>query len=121
MPYCPVCRAEYMPGVKVCAEDGVRLVAFLPPEPVEEDEWEIVYTTMQDYDAEMIRARLGEEGILARVLSKADHALGIGIGDLAIVHVYVHADDVKDAKRIISEEDTIDPEMLGDIPDIGDE
>ena len=121
MPYCPECRAEYLPGIKVCPDDGATLVASLPPEFSDEDEWTIVYTSMQDYEAEMIRARLEEDGILARVLSKVDHALGIRIGDLAVVHVLVHNDDVEDARRIIAEDESIDPDSLDDLPGHGEE
>lgn len=115
MPFCPQCRSEYVSGVKKCSECDVALVAALPPEFIEDDEWHVVYTTMQDYEAEMIRARLGEEGILARVLSQADHAIGINVGDLAVVHVLVHADDFEDAQRIINEDESIDPNDLDDL------
>lgn len=117
MPFCPQCRSEYVSGIKRCAECGVALVAALPEDIVEldEDEWKIVYTTMQDYEAAMIKGRLEEEGILARVLSQADHAIGINIGDLAVVHVLVHRDDMADAKRIINEDESIDPDTLDDL------
>lgn len=119
MPFCPNCRAEYKAGKKTCAECGVPLVDKLDPEFTESEDWEVVFTSSQDYEAEMVRSRLEEDGIPARVLSKADHALGINIGDLAVVQVLVHPDDAEDALAMIRRSDSIDPDSLDDIADVG--
>jgi hypothetical protein len=42
MPYCPVCRDEFRPGVSVCPEHGVTLVEALPSEAVRPDSGPIV-------------------------------------------------------------------------------
>ena len=33
MPWCPVCRTEYVPGISRCADCGALLTETLPPEP----------------------------------------------------------------------------------------
>ncbi len=121
MPFCPECRAEYEKGVKVCPDCEVALVATLPPEFADEEDWEIVFTASQEYEAELVRARLEEEGIVARVLSQADHALGLKVGDLAIVRVLVHPDDAADAKAILAETENIDPNTLDEFGEVDDE
>jgi hypothetical protein len=115
MPFCPECGAEYVAGIKTCTECGVELVADAPKESVDED-WVPVAETSQEYEAEMIRQRLGEEGIAARVISKADHAIGIVIGDLAVVSVYVHRDDLEDARELLRSGESPDLDSLEDIP-----
>ncbi len=119
MPFCPNCRSEYVAGKKICTDCGVPLVDKLEPEFTEQEDWEVVFTSAQDYEAEMVRSRLEEDGIPARVLSKADHALGINVGDLAVVQVLVHPDDVDDALAVVKQSDSIDPDSLGDLADEG--
>jgi hypothetical protein len=120
MSFCPQCRAEYEKGIKICPDCEVALVGTLLPEFAEEEDWMVVFTASHDYEAELVRARLSEEGIVARVLSQADHALGLNVGALAIVKVLVHPDDADDARMIIAQNEDIDPDTLDEIGEADD-
>jgi len=61
MPFCPVCKAEYVAGINRCADCDVELVEKLPPE--EEYEFEVLCDAQGQIDSRIIQAALDEEGI----------------------------------------------------------
>jgi len=58
-----------------------------------------VYTTDQIYLAEVIKGRLGTEGIDALILNQRDSS----IGTFGYVEIYVKPEDEEKAKEIIAE------------------
>jgi hypothetical protein len=115
MPFCPNCRSEYVAGKTICPDCDIPLVAKLNADDNDEAEWEVVYESATEIDADMIRGRLEDEGIPARVFSQADHALGLTVGDLAVVRVLVHPDDADDARALVLRDESIDPDSLTDL------
>jgi len=62
--YCPICRYEYQEGVTKCPDDGVDLVAELPPEDTEEYiEYTEILETFNPGDVAILKSILDEEDI----------------------------------------------------------
>ncbi|MFN3556418.1 MAG: putative signal transducing protein [Bacteroidales bacterium] len=61
--------------------------------------WLCIYTTQQEYKAEIVKGVLENEGIKCFSLSKKDYAYAFGE-----IELYVSPDDVLPAKRIIERE-----------------
>ncbi|HAW09012.1 MAG TPA: hypothetical protein DCW42_07615 [Bacteroidetes bacterium] len=74
-------------------------------------DWEIVYTTNREIDAEMYKANLEGAGIPVNILSQVDTTRMFTIGNLAVVKIYVPIQFFNSAKEIIdainSESDNI--------------
>ncbi|MEN6510813.1 MAG: DUF2007 domain-containing protein [Chloroherpetonaceae bacterium] len=74
-------------------------------------DWEIVYTTNREIDAEMYKANLEGAGIPVNILSQVDTTRMLTMGDLAVVKIYVPIQFFNSAKEIIdainSESDNI--------------
>jgi hypothetical protein len=67
------------------------------------DGWAQVYTTSDDFEAELIRDNLEAEGIDAQVLSQKDHfSFTVDIGDLSPVRVLVPAFAYQDAQELLA-------------------
>lgn len=69
MPFCPVCKYEYVQGVDKCPDCDAELVWELPPEtPKPEDLWSneeavTVFTAKDSVEAEIVRGILESAGI----------------------------------------------------------
>jgi len=77
MPYCPNCRYEYEPEIKVCPDCGVALVDSLPEEEfVDEDNvrWVALHELPGLVHAEMVKEVLQQRGIPCYI--KADFIAG---------------------------------------------
>ncbi|MCE5305475.1 DUF2007 domain-containing protein [bacterium] len=74
-------------------------------------DWEIVYTTNREIDAEIYKANLEGAGIPVNILSQVDTTRMLTMGDLAVVKIYVPIQFFNSAKEIIdainSESDNI--------------
>ena len=71
--------------------------------PVEQG-WAQVYTTADDFEAQLIRENLEAAGVDARVISQKDHfAVPVDLGDLSGVRVMVPAFSYDEAVHLISE------------------
>ena len=103
MPVCPNCDYEYVKGVTFCPDCGVPLVddnLITKPEDWTEENWEVVYTSDFEYEIEMIRDNLESAGITATMLSQKDRSFP-AFGDLSVVKLLVHKEDVADALNFI--------------------
>jgi len=113
MPFCPVCRAEYRPGIETCADCHVALVdelpeEYRPPPPTGND----VPVARADSlaIAEMWAELLGDEDISCRIVPA-------GVGDTILVpgqtywEVRVAAIDARRAHELLpaSEHEAIAP------------
>lgn len=77
--FCPVCEAEYEPGIETCADDGAQLVERLTPENTLHDNSEARFVPLHNVgspaEAEMVTDILTQNGVRAAVQSGAMDAL----------------------------------------------
>ncbi|HKB86979.1 MAG TPA: hypothetical protein VKD08_12455 [Ignavibacteriaceae bacterium] len=105
MPVCPNCEYEYVEGMTICPDCGIRLVDddyFVQPEEWTEENWQVVYTSGQEYDVEMLRDNLESAGIKTSILSQKDRNFPAP-GDFSLVKLYVRKEDVQSALNFIEE------------------
>jgi hypothetical protein len=77
--FCPVCEAEYEPGIETCADDGTELVERLTPENTLHDNSEARFMPLHNVgspaEAEMVADILTQNGIRVAVQSGGMDAL----------------------------------------------
>lgn len=103
MPVCPKCEYEYIEGISFCPDCGSPLLSddeYIKPEDWSEQNWEVVYTTSQDFEAEMIKDNLEGAGITAVILSQKDRNYPAP-GNFSVVKLLVRKEDVQDAVNFI--------------------
>ncbi len=103
MAVCPNCNYEYVEGVTFCPDCGAALVdpEFIDkPEEWTEENWEVVYTSSEEYEVEMIKNNLDGAGIISEVLVQKDRNFP-ALGDLGIVKLLVRKEDVSAALNYI--------------------
>jgi hypothetical protein len=103
MPICPNCDYEYVSGITYCPDCQKPLVdekLFLKPEDWNEDNWEVVYTSNQEYEIEMLRDNLEGAGIKATMLSQKDRNFP-SPGDFSVVKLLVKKEDLQDALNFV--------------------
>jgi len=76
---------------------------FSTPKPNNIEDWECIYETTTEYDAQLAKNYLENREIKVSILSKRDSSFDVNVGDLALIYVYVPKDSVKDAKDAIDE------------------
>jgi len=102
MPYCPICKTEFIEGIKICSDCEVDLVDFLPNEGIPQtDALELIYTTDEIYKAEMIKSNLESAGIEVTILSQKDRNYP-GVGNLALIKLFVPEGDKETALEYIN-------------------
>lgn len=101
---CPNCEYQYVEGVEVCPDCKVELVSEKDFEGhlVHYEDWVVVYTTNEEYEADMFKANLEGADIEASVMMKKDRSFP-AVGDLAVVKVLVRKKDSDAATRIIDD------------------
>ncbi|MGE5682808.1 MAG: putative signal transducing protein [Bacillota bacterium] len=107
MPICPNCENEYQEGVTVCPDCEVELVdnsEFRKNLTTPED-YEVIYTTSAEYEAEMLRANLEGAGIEALIVPKKDRNFP-AVGDLAVIDLLVKKENAQEASQIIKDINT---------------
>ncbi len=105
MPVCPNCEYEYVEGITFCPDCGSALVDeefYWKPEEWTEENWEVVYTSNQEYEVEMFKNNLEGAGITATVLSQKDRNFPTP-GDLSQVKLLVKKADVAAALNYIQQ------------------
>ena len=64
--------------------------------------WTPVFHTSTDYEADLVRDRLGDAGIDAVVYTQRDHSFNLSVGSLAQVHVLVPPDRAAEAHELLA-------------------
>jgi hypothetical protein len=107
MPFCPVCRSEYVEGIVRCADCGEKLVPNLPPveEPGEPTiELVEIWRATGETEAQIIRGALDAAGIECTLRGEALRLThGITVDGLAEVKILVRPDDAQQARNVIAE------------------
>lgn len=100
--FCPKCRTEYVEGISVCADCGVRLVPELLPKPASESreyvKFEEILFTFNAGDIAIIKSLLESEGIVyyfREEFSSYAHPLA------QPARLMVRGDQAKEAKEIL--------------------
>ncbi|MFO7447042.1 MAG: hypothetical protein R6W90_11785 [Ignavibacteriaceae bacterium] len=101
MPVCPNCNYEYVPGIKVCPDCGAQLVDELE-KPVEynEEDWQVVFTSGQGYEVDMMKDNLGGAGIDSLILDQKDRNFPAP-GDFSVIKLMVKKEDAPAAREFI--------------------
>ncbi len=73
--------------------------------------WISVFECSTDFEADLVRDRLDEEGLGAVVLTQRDHAFNLNVGDLAPVHVMVRPEEEKEARDLLAQAPISDEEL----------
>ena len=103
MPYCPKCRAEYRPRIRICADCRVKLIVFLEPE---EDNWvnfKEIYISYNELEAERIKTLLEENWIDCIVRSMKISPYPINIGNFSEHRIAVDEEKLPEAVELIRE------------------
>ncbi|MEM0961320.1 MAG: DUF2007 domain-containing protein [Bacteroidota bacterium] len=75
------------------------------------EEWISVYESSTDFEADLVRDRLDEEGISAVVLTQRDHSFNLNVGDMSPVHVMVPPAEETRARNVLAEAPVSDEEL----------
>ncbi len=105
MPVCPNCGYDYVAGITKCPDCGVPLVdenVFVRPQEWSEKNWEVVYTSSLEYEAEMLKDNLEGAGIPAAILSQRDRNFPAP-GDFSVIKLLVQKKDVQSALNFIEQ------------------
>lgn len=75
------------------------------------DQWVVVYESGTDFEADIVRDRLGSADIPAVVLTQRDHAFNFTVGDMARVKVCVPPERAEEASSLLAEFAFTDEEL----------
>ncbi len=73
--------------------------------------WISVFECSTDFEADLVRDRLDEEGLAAVVFTQRDHSFNLNVGDLAAVRVMVRPEDEATARAVVSQPPVSDAEL----------
>jgi hypothetical protein len=76
---------------------------FKDQKPDSIENWECVYETGTNYDAEMVKNYFADQGVDSQILSKRDSAYNMNVGQMSMVYVYVPKDQVKAAEKALDD------------------
>lgn len=101
---CPNCEYEYVEGITTCPDCGRALIptAEFEGSLVNPEDWIILKTVSQEYEADMIKANLEGAEIEALVLGQKDRNYP-AVGDLAVVKILVKKEKSAEASRILDD------------------
>ena len=71
--------------------------------------WISVFECSTDFEADMVRDRLDEEGLAAVVFTQRDHSFNLNVGDMAAVHVMVKPEDEAAAREMLRSRPCLGP------------
>lgn len=101
---CPKCEYEYIEGVKVCPDCGTELIPEKDFEGhlVHPEDWIIIYTCDEPYEAEMFKTNLESADIETLVISQKDRNYPT-VGNFSVVKILVKKSDQQEAIEIIND------------------
>lgn len=101
---CPKCEYEYIDDIKVCPDCGTVLVSKDDFEGhlVHPEDWIIVYTCAEPYEAEMFKSNLESTDIETLIISQKDRNYPT-VGDMSVVKLLVRKKDQQAAVEIIND------------------
>lgn len=104
MPICPKCEYEYVDGISVCPDCGETLIdeASFKEHLIEPEDWEVVYTCEQSYEAEMLKANLDGAGIESLIMPITDRNFP-SPGNFLVVKLFVRKNQLQEAAQIIQD------------------
>ena len=105
MPFCPKCRYEYRPEIKVCPDCGLKLKAKLhaeeEPEPIGEGLVRVASYLLES-DAQAAKLNLERNGVRVvltnETVSSVNPAIAFADGG---IHLFVLESDAEKAKQIL--------------------
>jgi hypothetical protein len=103
MPVCPNCGYEYVKGITFCPDCHKPLVEdelYSKPEEWTEENWEVAFTSNQEYEIEMLKNNLDSAGITSTILSQKDRNFP-SPGDFSVIKLMVKKEDLHDALAFI--------------------
>lgn len=80
-------------------------------DPKEFEGWVAVFSCGTDFEADLVRDRLGEADIPAIVLTQRDHAFNLNVGDMSPVHVMVPPAHEAAAREVVDQAPLTDAEL----------
>jgi len=104
MKICPKCEYEYEDNITNCSDCGSELISLeeFNKNLVNPEDWEVVYSCSEEYEAEMIKANLEGAEIDSLIKIQKDSSFP-AVGDLSIIKVLVKKEDVEAAEEIIED------------------
>ena len=73
--------------------------------------WISVFECSTDFEADLVRDKLDEEGVAAVVLTQRDHSFNLNVGDLAPVHVMVRPEEEAEAREVLDQAPISDADL----------
>jgi hypothetical protein len=116
MPFCPVCRYEYVPGVTRCSDCDVDLVPNLPEAEsthAEEDELQPIFAAAQPTEAMIVKGLLEDNGI--QVIDRPNSAFRSSVDPMPLGQyggrvLMVRASQLNAARKILEQSTNAVPE-----------
>jgi predicted amidophosphoribosyltransferase len=106
MPFCPKCRSEFVEGTSLCEDCGVPLLSGPPPDEQPADPAEDlveIWRAQGEINAQLVRSLLEGSGIRSMLSGETLRLThGLTIDGLALVRIFVRAEDAARAADIIS-------------------
>jgi len=108
MPFCPDCKSEFIEGVTQCNDCGTELVPELTEaEHFSAEDYRLVYTCGQVYEAQMMKSNLESAGIESYILNETDRNFP-GAGNVTLVKLFVKVESETDAREFIQKSNVTD-------------
>ncbi|HED07611.1 MAG TPA: hypothetical protein ENI57_05800 [Ignavibacteria bacterium] len=102
---CPICKYEYVKGITICPDCGERIVddsSLVHPKDLEEKDWLVIYTSVHEYELQMLKDNLMSAGIDSIILSHRDRNFPVP-GDLSFISLLVKKEQSEEAAKFINE------------------
>jgi len=99
--FCPECKMEYNPGIRICADCGVALVSELPKESHKlKHDYSFLVETMNLADIALLESVLKGSGIQYQILGENFNLMQPLV---APAKFYVQDNQLEDAKKLIQD------------------